>query len=82
VQLYVRQLNPTKPMPIRSLRGFERVHLGPGEKRQLHFTLLAIRDFAYYDETKKAFAVEPAEYEIGVGASSGDVRVTSRVRIR
>ena len=59
-------------MPIRSLRGFQRVLLGPGEKRQVRFTLAPASDFAYYDETKKAFAVESGEYEIGVGASRDD----------
>jgi beta-glucosidase len=82
VQLYVRQVNPTKPMPIRSLRGFERVPLKPGEKRQVRFTLTPASDFGYYDETRKAFVVEPAEYEIGIGASSGDIRATTRVRVQ
>ena len=81
VQLYVRQLHQTRPMPIRSLRGFERVPLDAGEKRRVRFTLRPATDFAYYDETTKAFAVDPAEYEIGVGASSDDIRAVTRVRV-
>ena len=81
VQLYVRQLHQTRPMPIRSLRGFERVPLDAGEKRRVRFTLRPATDFAYYDETMKAFAVDPAEYEIGVGASSDDIRAVTRVRV-
>jgi beta-glucosidase len=81
VQIYVRQLNPTKPMPLRSLRGFARLPLEPGEKRTVTFRLTPARDFAYYDETKKAFAVDPAEYEIGIGASSADIRGTARVTV-
>jgi beta-glucosidase len=82
VQLYVRQLHPTRPMPIRSLRGFERVTLDAGEKRRVRFTLRPASDFAYYNETKKAFVVEPAEYEIGVGSSSGDIRATTQLRVQ
>jgi beta-glucosidase len=82
VQLYVRELNPTRPMPIRSLRGFARVPLRPGEKRNVRFTLTPSSDFSYYDEAKKVFAVEPGEYEIGVGASSTDIRVTTLVRVQ
>ena len=37
----------------------------PGEKRQVRFMLTPAEDFAYYDETKKRFVVQPAEYEIG-----------------
>jgi beta-glucosidase len=82
VQLYVRQPYPTRPMPIRSLRGFERVPLDAGEKRRVRFTLRPAIDFAHYNETKKAFVVDPAEYEIGVGSSSGDIRAVARVRVR
>jgi beta-glucosidase len=81
VQLYVRQLHPARPMPIRSLRGFERVPLDAGQKRRVRFTLRPATDFAYYDETTKGFAVDAAEYEIGVGASSGDIRAVTRVRV-
>ena len=38
--------------------------------------------FAYYDETRKAMAVAPGEYELQVGASSRDIRLTGRVRVR
>ncbi len=68
-------------MPIRSLRGFERVPLKPGEKRRVRFALTPARDFAYYDETKRTFDVEPAEYQIGVGASSADIRAVTRIRV-
>ncbi len=81
VQLYVRQLRPTRPMPIRALRGFERVPLAPGEQRRVRFTLSPSKDFAYYDEERRGFVVQPAEYEIGIGASSSDIRATARVTV-
>ncbi len=33
VQLYLTQLNASVPVPIRSLAGFHRVHLKPGESK-------------------------------------------------
>jgi beta-glucosidase len=81
VQVYVRQLNERRPMPIRSLRGFARIPLEPGERRTATFTLTPVKDFGFYDETARAFAVDPGEYEIGIGASSADIRVTTRVRV-
>ncbi len=82
VQLYVRPLDPVRPMPVRSLRGFARVPLAAGEKRDVSFTLTPAKDFGFYDETKKAASVDPGDYEIGVGASSADIRVTGRVRVK
>ena len=82
VQLYVRPLDPVRPMPVRSLRGFARVPLAAGEQRDVSFTLTPATDFGFYDETKKAAAVDPGDYEIGVGASSADIRVTGRVRVK
>jgi len=82
VQLYVRPLDPVRPMPVRSLRAFARVPLAAGEQRDVSFTLTPAKDFGFYDETKKAGSVDPGDYEIGVGASSADIRVTGRVRVK
>jgi beta-glucosidase len=81
VQLYVRDVEPRHPAPIRALRGFERVHLRKGERKPVRFTLVPARDLAYYDEEKTAFAVEPGTFEVEVGASSGDLRLRGRVRV-
>jgi beta-glucosidase len=81
VQLYVRDVEPRHPAPIRALRGFERVHLRKGERKPVRFTLVPARDLAYYDEEKTAFAVEPGEFEVEVGASSRDLRLRGRVRV-
>jgi beta-glucosidase len=81
IQLYVRAVDAAPPAPIRELRGFERVGLKAGEQRRVSFTLVPERDLARYDETRKAFAVEPGEFEIELGASSRDLRLRSRVSV-
>ncbi len=81
VQLYVRDVASTRPVAIRDLRGFERVQLRAGERKRVRFALVPERDLAHYDETRKAFAVEPGEFEIEVGASSRDLRLRGRVRV-
>jgi beta-glucosidase len=81
VQLYVRDVESPKRMPVRDLRGFERVRLKPGEQRKVRFVLVPARDFTYYDETRRNYAVEPGEFEIEVGASSADLRQRSRLVI-
>jgi beta-glucosidase len=81
VQLYVRDVESQRPMPVKQLRGFERIALGRGESRTVTFPLVPERDFAYYDEVRKAFAVEPGEFEVQVGASSHDIRLLGRVSV-
>jgi beta-glucosidase len=69
-------------MAIKELRGFERVPLRPGEERRVTFRLVPAEAFAHWDETRQAYAVEPGEYEVQVGASSRDIRLAGRVRVQ
>jgi len=39
VQLYISDVKSSVPVPIRQLSGFTRIHLAPGEKRVVSFTL-------------------------------------------
>jgi beta-glucosidase len=82
VQLYARALSPARPMPLKQLRGFARVPLRPGEERRLTFPVKPAQDFGHYDVERRAFAVDPGEYELQIGASSRDIRLASRVRVQ
>ena len=82
VQLYARHVSPRLAQPRQQLRGFERVFLKPGEARRIAFRWTPQEAFAHYDTEKRAFAVEPGEYEVQAGASSRDIRQTVRVRVR
>ncbi len=65
VELYVRNTAADDSAPIRSLQGFERVMLRPGEKKQLQFILTARQLSAIGADNKRE--VTPGEYEISVG---------------
>jgi beta-glucosidase len=81
VQLYVRDPASPTVVPAKELRGFTRLSLKSGESREVRFELRPSRDFARYDEGRKAFAVEPGEFEIELAASSRDVRLRGRVSV-
>jgi beta-glucosidase len=81
VQIYARDVESKPGGAIRQLRGFERVRLPAGEGTRVRFRLVPERDLAHYDETRKALAVEPGEFEIEAGASSRDIRLRARVRV-
>jgi beta-glucosidase len=72
VQLYVSDAVASVARPDRSLAGFARVPLAPGETRQVGFLVHPSR-LAFYDETMR-FVVEPGRFTLGVGASSDDIR--------
>ena len=80
VQLYARAPQGDG-RPLKELRGFQRVHLQPGEARDVVFTLDPGKDLRHYDEQAQAYAVVPGEYELQVGASSADIRARTRLAV-
>jgi len=79
-QLYVRKPNSRVKRALQELRGFQRFALKPGEMRTVTFALPGEK-LAYWDTEKHAFVVEPGEYDVLIGASSGDIRVVSRFTV-
>ena len=67
VQLYVTDVEASVPVPIRSLQGFKRLFLQPGEEQTVTFTVtpyqLSLLDKDY------ARVVEPGVFKICVGGS-------------
>jgi len=80
VQLYVRFPRSAVPRPQQQLKGFKRVHLKKGEKKRVSFEL-PLQDLAYYDTEKSSWVVEPGDCELGVGASSADIRLKGTVQV-
>jgi beta-glucosidase len=71
VQVYVRDLDASVPVPRRHLEGVARVELAPGAARTVCFTLG--RDaLCCYDADGEPF-VEPGDFEICVGGHQPDV---------
>ncbi|MGD2218287.1 MAG: glycoside hydrolase family 3 C-terminal domain-containing protein, partial [Gemmatimonadales bacterium] len=65
VQLYVTDLEASASVPIRSLQGFRRVHLEPGEAKTVSFTL-APRQLSLIDGESYR-VIEPGAFEVSVG---------------
>lgn len=80
VQVYVRAAGETIKRPVMELRGFDKILLEPGEKKTLAFCL-AEKDFSYYNEELKCFAVPEDEYDICVGSSVSDIRLMQRIEV-
>lgn len=80
VELYTHALNPTIDRPVRELKGFAKVALNPGETKTVQLTLTA-RDLAYFDVPGRQWKADAGNYEIEIGASSRDIRLTSRLKL-
>lgn len=68
VQLYIRDEVASLTRPVKELRGFQKIHLNPGESKQVTFTLKP-QDLAFYDRNRK-WTVEPGTFVIMVGGNS------------
>ena len=70
VQLYVRDLQDADG-PLKSLRGFERVTLKPGETKAVSIRLDK-KSFEFWDAATNTMRTKPGQYEILYGTSSQD----------
>jgi len=68
VQLYIRNTDASVEQPVRELKGFQRVTLGPGEQKHVEFPL-GFNELNFYNAEIKR-TVEPTTYKIWVGGSS------------
>ncbi|HOT92253.1 MAG TPA: glycoside hydrolase family 3 C-terminal domain-containing protein [Anaerolineae bacterium] len=80
VQLYVRDVESTAFRPAKELKGFAKVALQPGEETGVTLELDR-RAFAWYDPQLKDWRVEAGAFEILVGASSQDIRLSAVVEM-
>lgn len=79
VQLYTHDLVSSVTTYEKNLRGFERVHLRPGEIKTVTFTLTGA-DLALWDRNMR-FVVEPGKFRVMIGSSSADIRLTGEFEI-
>lgn len=80
VQVYVGDVEASVARPLRELKGFVKVHLEPGETRQVSCQLDQ-RAFAFWSRRLQQWVVESGEFLIAVGSSSRDLVATEAITI-
>jgi beta-glucosidase len=75
VQFYLRDVVASVARPVRELKGFERVHLRPGEKRTVTFTVTE-KDLMFYDQSMRLVA-EPGEFHAWISPDSASGSLVS-----
>jgi beta-glucosidase len=80
VQLYVRDIESSVIRPVKELKGFEKIELAPGESKVIVFTLDR-KAFAFYSEKTHDWFVESGDFEIMIGSSSRDIKLSSVIHV-
>jgi beta-glucosidase len=80
VQLYVKDLLASVARPVLQLERFGRVHLDPGQEKEIEFTL-GPSQLRMLDRDMK-WVVEPGTFRILVGGSSKDIRLRGDLVVR
>lgn len=77
-QLYIAPHTNGMFRPAKELRAFARVPLAPGEEREVELRLNE-RAFAAWNTAANRWVVEPGRYEVLIGASCTDIRLSAEL---
>ena len=80
VQVYVGVPLSTVSRPPKELKAFEKIGIKQGEKRSVTIEI-PVREAAYYNSILHEWVVETGVYEILVGSSSRDIRLSAKIYV-
>lgn len=80
VQLYIRDELASVARPVMELKGFQRIHLAPGEVKNMSFQITPEMLGMLNGQMNRV--VEPGTFRIMIGASSKDIRLRDVVEVR
>jgi beta-glucosidase len=80
VQLYVHDVLASVARPVTQLEGFQRVHLEPGEEKEVTFAVG--REQLQMLDRDMHWIVEPGAFRIMIGTSSKDVRLRGELLVK
>ena len=72
VQLYTRDMVGSITRPVKELKGFQKISLKPGERKEVTFTLSA-DDLKFYN-AELQYVAEPGDFKLFIGSNSRDVK--------
>ena len=78
IQIYSRDVQSSIVRPPKELVGFEKVFLKPNERKTVSIQV-RLRDLAFYDVASHDWKVEPGEFELKIGRSSRDIKMTTSI---
>ena len=79
VQLYLHDDVSSVTTYLKVLRGFERIHLSPGQTKDVEFVITP-QELGLWNKDNQ-FVVEPGTFTAMVGSSSEDIRLTGKFEV-
>ena len=79
-ELYVHAKNPSIYRPAKELKGFAKVFLKAGESKTVTIEL-DDKAFRYWNSVTEQFEIDGGDYEILIGASVADIRLSGTVTV-
>ncbi len=80
-QLYVSAKRPNIYRPAKELKGFQKVFLKAGESKEVTIPL-DDKAFRYFNVITNQFEIDGGEYDILIGASVADIRLSGTVTVK
>lgn len=81
VQAYVHRVNPSVEWPSKELKAFQRIHLQPGESKQVQLTI-PVEKLQYWNESLQQWDNDLCNIELLVGASVADIQLKKLVALK
>ncbi|MCU6496189.1 glycoside hydrolase family 3 C-terminal domain-containing protein [Rugamonas sp. A1-17] len=79
VQLYLRDLVASVARPVKELKGFQKIHLRPGEQRRVSFTI--DRELLSFFNSQLVWGAEAGDFKLMVGSASDDIRLEGALKL-
>ena len=79
-QCYVQPYKSNNNEPIKTLQGFDKTFLNPGESKEIKI-LLNERNFSSWDLLDNDWVIKYKEYDILIGSSSKDIKLVERIKL-
>lgn len=80
IQVYSHDTESSVVQPAKELLDFHKIELNPGEEQEVSF-VIPVERLSFYDVESDQFVVEPGNFDIMVGSSSGDIRETGSIEV-
>jgi beta-glucosidase len=79
IQIYINDKVSSVTTPVKVLKAFKKVNIKPGETTTVNFTI-SCKELGLWDKSMK-YVVEPGDFEIMVGASADNIKLTDIITI-
>ena len=79
VQLYLRDPVASLVRPLKELKGFQKVHLQPGEHRRVSFAV--DRELLSFYNGQLVWGAEAGDFKLMVGSASDDIRLQGQLKL-